>query len=101
MQFCRPPGGDYDEAVIKSAMENGLTTVLWTDDPGDYANPGDNVIETRILERIKPGAIILIHDGVQETINMLPQIIEHIQSKGYKFQTVYEMAEDTLKQNKK
>lgn len=89
--FCRPPGGDYDKAVIQSAMGAGLTTVLWTDDPGDYASPGDRTIERRVLDRIGNGGIILIHDGIQQTIDVLPQIIEHLQRRGFEFQTVAEM----------
>ena len=89
--FCRPPGGDYDKAVIQAAMAAGLTTVLWTDDPGDYAKPGDKAIERRVLDRIDNGGIILIHDGIQQTIDVLPQIIEHLQRRGFEFQTVAEM----------
>lgn len=90
--FARPPGGDYDKDVIKAAMAAGLTTVLWTDDPGDYASPGDKTIENRVLRRIDNGGIILIHDGIQQTIDVLPQIIEHLKGRGFKFVTMTEMA---------
>jgi len=89
--FCRPPGGDYDKDVINSAAAHGLTTVLWTDDPGDYAKPGDKVIAERVLRRIDNGGIVLLHDGVQQTIDVLPQIIESLQKRGFKFVTVAEM----------
>jgi len=91
MRFCRPPGGDYDAAVITAAQDLGLTTVLWTDDPSDYASPGDTVIEQRVLDRIGNGGIILIHDGVQQTVDVLPQIISTLQKKGFRFQTVEDM----------
>lgn len=91
MGYCRPPGGDYDVDVITAAMDSGLTTVLWTDDPGDYASPGDKVIKTRVLDRIGNGGIILLHDGVQQTVDVLPQIIESLQKRGFKFQTAEEM----------
>jgi len=95
MRFCRPPGGDYDDAVIRAAMDIGLFTVLWTDDPGDYASPGDAKIEKRVLDRIGNGGIILIHDGVQQTIDVLPQIIEHLKGRGFRFVTVAEMEAQT------
>lgn len=91
MTYCRPPGGDYDSDVITAAMDSGLKTVLWTDDPGDYASPGDKVIQSRVLNRISNGGIILLHDGVQQTVDVLPQIIETMQKKGYRFQTAEEM----------
>jgi peptidoglycan/xylan/chitin deacetylase (PgdA/CDA1 family) len=95
MHFCRPPGGDYDDTVIRAAMALGLTTVLWTDDPGDYASPGDTVIRRRVLDRVSNGGIILLHDGIQQTIDVLPQIIQHLKGKGYRFVTVAEMEAQT------
>jgi peptidoglycan/xylan/chitin deacetylase (PgdA/CDA1 family) len=91
----RPPGGDYDRDVAMSAMSLGYITVLWTDDPGDYASPGDKVITTRLLQKIDNGGIILIHDGIQQTIDVLPQILKYLQDKGYKFVTMDEMIQHT------
>lgn len=86
--FCRPPGGDYDGGVVQAALDEGLTTVLWTDDPGDYLNPGEAKIEKETLDKIFDGGIILLHDGIEETIKVLPQIIEYAKKKGYTFVTV-------------
>jgi peptidoglycan/xylan/chitin deacetylase (PgdA/CDA1 family) len=91
MRFCRPPGGDYDRHVVKAATEQGLTTVLWTDDPGDYASPGTHVIEKKTLDRLSNGGIILLHDGIQETLDVLPQIIAYARDHGYRFVTVDEL----------
>ena len=44
-QYCRPPGGQMNPAVLRAATEEGLTTTLWTVDPGDYANPGEDLFE--------------------------------------------------------
>ncbi len=90
-RFCRPPGGDYDAAVIKGAEEAGLTTVLWTDDPLDYASPGDGVLLSRVLGRLSNGGIILLHDGAQETLDVLPTILEYAKRKGYRFVGVDEL----------
>jgi len=94
MHYCRPPGGDYNHDVILAAQDLALTTVLWTDDPGDYASPGDKVIETRLLDSIGNGGIILIHDGVQQTIDVLPQIIERLRVRGFRFVTAAEMNQE-------
>jgi len=91
MRFCRPPGGDYDRHVIKAATEQGLTTVLWTDDPGDYASPGTHVIERKTLDRLSNGGIILLHDGIQQTLDVLPQIIAYARDHNYRFVTVDEL----------
>lgn len=91
MRFCRPPGGDYDRHVIQAATEQGLTTVLWTDDPGDYANPGTKRIEEQTLKRLSNGGIILLHDGIEQTLDVLPQIIHYARDRGYRFVTVDEL----------
>ncbi len=90
-KYCRPPGGNYDDPVIHAAMKYGLITILWTDDPGDYQEPGRDVIADRILSSIYNGGIILLHDGIQQTINILPGIIEHLKKQGYTFITIDQM----------
>ena len=91
MAYCRPPGGDYDPDVIAAATAEKLKTVLWTDDPGDYASPGVSVIEQRTLSKLSNGGIILLHDGVQQTLEMLPQIIQYAKRQGYRFVSVSEL----------
>lgn len=105
VKYCRPPGGDYDSTVMKISEEEGLTMVLWTDDPGDYASPGTDIIEERTLDCIHNGAIILLHDGVRQTLNALPIIIESLRKRGFAFQTIDEMVKmkksKTLAENEK
>jgi len=90
--FCRPPGGNYDRIVLDSASRAGLSTVFWTDNSGDYEKPGEEVIEDKVLYRITPGGIVLMHDGVDQTINALPAIIRRLTENGYRFVRIDEMA---------
>jgi peptidoglycan-N-acetylglucosamine deacetylase len=85
MEFCRPPGGDYDADVIRAAEDEGLTTVLWTDDPGDFANPGDQVVLERTLKRLSNGGILLMHDGSPNTIDVIKVIINEARRRGFTF----------------
>jgi len=43
--------------------------------------------ETRLLNKIlgalKPGAVILLHDTSETTIQILPRLLEEIKAKGY------------------
>jgi peptidoglycan-N-acetylglucosamine deacetylase len=87
----RPPGGDYNRQVIEVAEAEGYTTIFWTDDPGDYASPGKKIIEVRLLRNVNNGGIILIHDGVQETVDILPKVIEYMKNRGFEFVTIDEM----------
>jgi peptidoglycan-N-acetylglucosamine deacetylase len=90
----RPPGGDFDSQVAHISHKLGYTMVLWTDDPGDYASPGTGTIDRRTLDKISDGGIILIHDGVQETVNLLPRLIQELKARGFTFVTVDEWLKD-------
>jgi len=90
----RPPGGDYNADVAMDAEALGYTTVLWTDDPGDFKRPGEKLLEQRTVSHVSPGAVILLHDGIKQTIDVLPQIIESIRAQGYQFVTVDQLIRD-------
>ena len=94
-RLFRPPGGDYDLNVATIANSLGYTIILWTDDPGDYLSPGERIIESRTLSKAKNGGIILIHDGVQQTVNILPGLIKSLKKRGYRFVTI----DDWIKNN--
>ncbi len=91
-RFFRPPGGDYDGAILRDAAARGYITTLWTDDPGDFMKPGADVILKRSLDRLEPGAIILMHDGIPETLQILPAFINEARRRGYQFVTMSQMA---------
>ena len=59
----RPPYGAYDPAVLRTARSLGLATVLWDVDPADYSDPGVGAIEQRVLAQVRPGSIVISHDG--------------------------------------
>lgn len=90
----RPPGGDYDLEVATTANALGYTLVLWTDDPADYANPPAPVLMARTLDWAHNGGIILIHDGVAETVKMLPQLLSDLRARGFEFVTIDQMLQE-------
>jgi peptidoglycan/xylan/chitin deacetylase (PgdA/CDA1 family) len=94
VRFFRPPGGDYNGDVIREASKRGYITTLWTDDPGDFQKPPADVILKRSLEHLENGAIILMHDGIPQTIQILPQFIAEARKRGYQFVTISQLARD-------
>jgi peptidoglycan/xylan/chitin deacetylase (PgdA/CDA1 family) len=87
----RPPYGNTDQAIVRTAKSLGLATVLWNVDPSDYALPGVGAIEQRVLAQVRPGSIILSHDGGGprgETLAAYPHIIRALRARGYRFETV-------------
>jgi len=90
----RPPYGDYDASVIQTARSLGLATILWDVDPSDYALPGVSAIVQRVLAQVRPGSIIISHDGGgprAQTLAAYPLIINALRARGYRFLTVPEL----------
>ncbi len=87
-RYFRPPGGDYNRTVLRTVRRLGLMTVFWTDDPGDYANIGPRALEAKTLARITNGGILLLHQGVEDTIRVLPHIAEVLRRRGFAITTV-------------
>ncbi len=87
----RPPYGDYDTSVVNTARSLGLATILWNVDPSDWALPGVSAIVQRVLAQVRPGSIILSHDGGgprEQTLAAYPLIISRLRARGYRFLTV-------------
>ena len=87
----RPPGGHHHAHILRAAGSLGMKVILWTDDPADFANPGADVIVARILEQVGNGSDILLHDGVEQTLEMLPDLVARLRRNGYRFVTLSEM----------
>jgi peptidoglycan/xylan/chitin deacetylase (PgdA/CDA1 family) len=89
----RPPGGHHSEVVYQAAAKQAMRTVFWTDDPGDFARPAPEVIEARTMKDLDNGSDILLHDGIEPTLQILPDLIARLRRDGYQFVTVSEMAQ--------
>lgn len=87
--FClwlwRPPYGSYDTSIVRQAGLYGLTTIMWNVDPTDWSRPGTMTIVNRVLAQVRPGSIILMHDGPaarEETAAALPYILAGLRARG-------------------
>ncbi len=91
-RLFRPPGGEYDDETVDLVKRMGYVMVLWTDDPADFVSPAPGTIEERVVGRLSNGGILLLHDGLPNTLEVLPKLIRAIRAKGYKFVTCSQMA---------
>ncbi|HEV3229743.1 MAG TPA: polysaccharide deacetylase family protein [Solirubrobacteraceae bacterium] len=87
----RPPYGAINSKVVQIAASDSLATILWSVDPRDWSRPGTRAIEQRVLGAVRPGAIVIMHDGGGprgQTLAALPHIISKLRRRGYRFRTV-------------
>lgn len=87
----RPPGGAVNARTRGYAEELGLQVVLWDVDPRDWSRPGAAAISSHVLQRVKAGSIVLLHDGGgdrSQTVAALETVLAKLSSQGYSFETV-------------
>ena len=93
--LVRPPYGEDAERVARVAGRLGFSaTVLWSVDPGDWADTSSDEITRRVLTGARPGGIVLLHDGRHDrsrTLDALPAIVDGLQRQGYRLAPVSDL----------
>jgi peptidoglycan/xylan/chitin deacetylase (PgdA/CDA1 family) len=85
--YYRAPYGDFGPTA-KVAAELGHTPLGWVVDPDDWRLPGVATIVSRIEKGIKPGAVLLVHDGGgnrQQTVDALAVLVPRLLAEGWTF----------------
>ncbi len=81
----RPPYGARDKRVLRLLASEGYVSVYWAIDTLDW-KPERTAAQIRetVLDKLQPGAIVLMHVGGKETAKMLPGLLKDIAAKGYR-----------------
>lgn len=91
----RPPRGLVGPSVLSVAQQEGYETVLWSVSPYHHESRTPGLMAQRVVERVRPGGIILMHDGRYpmrwRDVAATPHIIEALRRDGYRFVTVSEL----------
>lgn len=100
----RPPHGKLSPWEIQYAKQTGLIEVTWSVSSNDLHVKSPEVFARNIVREVKPGKIVLLHDGCGTaedtlpplqsralTVKALPLIIESLRQQGYEFVTVPEL----------
>ncbi|MCX4755530.1 polysaccharide deacetylase family protein [Kitasatospora purpeofusca] len=86
--WFRAPGGGWSPTVLKVGAELGMRPMAWSVDPQDWATPGTDVITKRLEKELRPGAIVLTHDGGgdrSQTVAALKTFLPLLIDSGYRF----------------
>ena len=83
VKLFRAPFGSYNNTLIETAESLGLTTIQWSLDGLDWKGISAKEITTRVLNRVKPGDIVLFHNNSDHITQALPVILERLKMQGY------------------
>jgi peptidoglycan/xylan/chitin deacetylase (PgdA/CDA1 family) len=82
--YFRPPYGDRNARVLAAAWSEGYRSIYWTVDALDWrAGETDDTVRNRILTRLTPGAIYLMHIGDDITGRILDGVLTEVKARGY------------------
>jgi peptidoglycan/xylan/chitin deacetylase (PgdA/CDA1 family) len=96
-RLFRPPYGSFDADTLGLLGERRMLMVLWSVNPEDYYRPGKQAIVARVLAGVRPGSIVLMHDGGgdrTQTVAAVPAIVRMLRRRHYRLVTVARLLRD-------
>jgi len=90
-RLFRPPYGVTTPNLKKAVLRGSFLSIGWSVRSYDTIIRDPVKLKKRILSRLKPGAILLLHDRMEITASLLPDLISSIRSKGYEIRRLDKM----------
>lgn len=95
-KYYRPPQGKYSEQNLQMAKELGYTTFFWSLAYVDWyqdKQPSKEEAFQKLLSRIHPGAIVLLHSTSSTNAAILDELLTKWEDMGYSFRPLSELAD--------
>ena len=94
-KFYRPPQGKYSESNLKNAQQLGYQTFFWSLAYVDwYENdqPTKEEAFDKLIGRIHPGAIVLLHNTSRTNAEILDELLGKWEEMGYQIRALAELS---------
>ncbi|MDR2611049.1 MAG: polysaccharide deacetylase family protein [Clostridiales Family XIII bacterium] len=85
--LMRPPGGIIDQYTKKC----GKPIIMWTIDPEDWKHRDVDYVTKHVMKKIKSGAIVLLHDIHETSVDAALRIYDDLEAEGYTFVNVTDL----------
>lgn len=92
----RPPYGRTSFKLISLLKKKKKKMILWDIGPKDFKYVHAYEIVGKVLKKLKPGSIIVLHDGGGDrsvTVEAVNILVKDIREMGYKFVTISELTD--------
>lgn len=87
----RAPYGAVDDKVKEDIAAQDMISVLWSLDTEDWRAKSADQVYNSVLDVVKDGDIILMHENGKYTIEALPRVLAALKEQGYQVVTVSEL----------
>lgn len=90
-KYYRPPQGKYSEANLQMANELGYQTFFWSLAYVDWyedKQPTKEEAFKKLLGRIHPGAVVLLHSTSKTNGDILDELLTKWEEMGYRFESL-------------
>ena len=94
-KFYRPPQGKYNEQNLEMAKKFGYKTVFWSLAYVDWyqdKQPTREQAFEKLLPRVHPGAIVLLHSTSQTNGQILDELLTKWEEMGYTFRSLDQLS---------
>ena len=99
VKYYRPPQGKYSETNLKMAKELGYQTFFWSLAYVDWyqdKQPSKEEAFKKLVGRIHPGAIVLLHSTSRTNGEILDELLTKWEEMGYTFKPLSELVSPAL-----
>lgn len=87
----RAPYGAVNDEVKQDIAGQNMISVLWSLDTEDWRAKSADAVYDSVMNVVKPGDIILMHENGEYTLEALPRILEALAEQNYEVVTVSEL----------
>ena len=95
-KFYRPPRGVYSTENLSMAKELGYSTFFWSLAYVDWIQeqqPSKEEAFQKLIPRIHPGAIVLLHNTSSTNAAILDELLTRWEEMGYQFHSIKELTD--------
>lgn len=91
INFFRPPYGVTTPSIRRALKITGHKVIGWNIRSLDGGTKNQNLIFNRLVKRVSPGGIVLLHDTAPHSVLVLEQFLQFLQQNNYKIVSIEEL----------
>lgn len=87
-RLFRPPYGVTNPNLAKAIRRGQYTPIGWNIRSLDTVAKDKQELLERIKKGVRPGAVLLLHDSMEVTAQVLPELIQYLKQEGYTIERI-------------